>query len=39
MGGRGASSGMSAKGYANLTPTEKKMVERVKKIWYNRHSK
>ena len=28
-----------AKGYANLTPTEKKMVERVKKIWYNRHSK
>lgn len=29
----------SAKGYANLTTAEKKMVERVKKIWYNRHSK
>lgn len=29
----------SAKGYANLTTKEKKMVERVKKIWYNRHSK
>lgn len=29
----------SAKGYANLTIKEKKMVERVKKIWYNRHSK
>lgn len=29
----------SAKGYANLTTEEKKMVERVKKIWYNRHSK
>lgn len=29
----------SEKGYAKLTPQEKKMVERVKKIWYNRHSK
>lgn len=29
----------SAKGYANLTTKEKKMVERVSKIWYNRHSK
>lgn len=27
------------KGYANLTTEEKKMVERVKKIWYNRRSK
>lgn len=29
----------STKGYANLTTEEKRMVERVKKIWYNRHSK
>lgn len=29
----------SVKGYANLTTAEKKMVERVKRIWYNRHSK
>lgn len=29
----------SAKGYANLTTEEKKMVEWVKKIWYNRRSK
>lgn len=29
----------SQKGYANLTTEEKKMVERVRKIWYNRHSK
>lgn len=29
----------SAKGYATLTIEEKKMVERVRKIWYNRHSK
>lgn len=29
----------SAKGYANLTTEEKKLVERVKKIWYNRRSK
>ena len=29
----------SAKGYANLTTEEKKMVERARKIWYNRHSK
>lgn len=29
----------SAKGCANLTTEEKKMVERVKKIWYNRRSK
>lgn len=29
----------SAKGYANLTTKEKKMVEQVSKIWYNRHSK
>ena len=29
----------SAKGYANLTPFEKNMVERVKKIWYNKHGK
>lgn len=29
----------SAKGYANLTTKEKKMVERISKIWYNRHSK
>ena len=29
----------SPKGYANLTPEEKKMVDRVRKIWYNRHSK
>lgn len=28
-----------AKGYANLTTEEKKMVARVKKIWYNRHGK
>lgn len=26
----------SAKGASNLTPEEKKMVERVKQIWYNR---
>lgn len=29
----------SAKGYANLTTEEKKMVEWVKKVWYNRRSK
>jgi len=29
----------SEKGFSNLTTEEKKMVERVKKIWYNRHSK
>ena len=29
----------SAKVYANLTTEEKKMLERVKKIWYNRRSK
>ena len=29
----------SVKGYANLTTKEKRMVEQVKKIWYNRHSK
>lgn len=29
----------SEKGYANPTTEEKKMVERVNKIWYNRHSK
>lgn len=29
----------SSKGYANLTTAEKKMVERVKRIWYNRRSK
>lgn len=29
----------SAKGFANLTTEEKKMVERVKRVWYNRHSK
>lgn len=29
----------SAKGFANLTTKEKKMVERVKRMWYNRHSK
>ncbi len=29
----------SAKGYANLSTEEKKMVERVENIWYNRHSK
>lgn len=29
----------TAKGYANLTAKEKKMIERVKRIWYNRHSK
>lgn len=29
----------SAKGFANLTTEEKKMVDRVKRIWYNRHSK
>lgn len=29
----------SAKGFANLTTEEKKMVERVKRMWYNRHSK
>ena len=28
----------SAKGYANLTTEEKKMVARVKNIWYNRAS-
>lgn len=29
----------SEKGFSNLTSEEKEMVERVKKIWYNRHSK
>lgn len=29
----------SAKGYARLTTEEKKMVERVRKIWYNKHGK
>ena len=29
----------SAKGYANLTSAENRMVDRVRKIWYNRHSK
>lgn len=29
----------SKKGFANLTTEEKKMVARVKRIWYNRHSK
>lgn len=29
----------STKGYANLTTEEKKMVARVKRIWYNRRSK
>lgn len=29
----------SEKGYANLTTEEKKIVERIKRIWYNRHSK
>ena len=29
----------STKGYANLTPEEKKMVASVKRIWYNRRSK
>lgn len=29
----------SKKGYAKLTTKEKKMVERIKRIWYNRHSK
>ncbi|WOC74842.1 hypothetical protein RX717_12770 [Intestinibacillus sp. NTUH-41-i26] len=28
-----------AKGYAKLTSKEREMVERVKKIWYNRHNK
>ncbi|MCD8376754.1 MAG: hypothetical protein LUD69_07400 [Oscillospiraceae bacterium] len=28
----------SQKGFSNLTTDEKKMVERVQKIWYNRHS-
>ncbi len=29
----------STKGYENLTTEEKKMVARVKRIWYNRRSK
>lgn len=29
----------SKKGSANLTPQEKNMVERIRRIWYNRHSK
>lgn len=29
----------SAKGYANLTTEEKKMVARVRKLWYNRSGK
>ncbi len=29
----------SAKGSANLTPEEKKMVARVRRLWYNRRSK
>ncbi len=29
----------SPKGFSNLTPEEKKMVDRVKEIWYNRRSK
>ena len=29
----------SARGFANLTAEEKKMVERVRKIWYNKHGK
>ncbi len=29
----------SSKGYSNLTTEEKKMVERVNRIWYNKHSK
>lgn len=29
----------SPKGYAKLTTDEKKMVERVRRIWYNRNSK
>ena len=29
----------SGKGFSGLTVEEKKMVDRVKTIWYNRHSK
>lgn len=29
----------SAKGAANLTTEEKKMVDRVRKVWYNRNSR
>lgn len=29
----------SAKGFANLTTEETKMVARVRKLWYNRHNK
>ena len=29
----------TAKGYAHLTPEEKRMVDRVRRIWQNRHSK
>ena len=29
----------SPKGYANLTPQEKRMVDRVQKAWQNRHGK
>lgn len=29
----------SAKGYARLTPKEKKMVDEVKRIWYNQNGK
>lgn len=29
----------SAKGSASLTPEEKRMVDRVRRLWYNRHSK
>lgn len=33
------SEGDSSKGYANLTPKEKKMVEKVQELWYNRNNK
>lgn len=29
----------SKKGFANLTAEEKAMIERVRKLWYNRRSK
>lgn len=35
MGGRGSSRGISDKGASKLTLGEKRMVERVRRIWYD----
>ncbi len=37
--GYGHNENDSPKGFSNLTTEEKKMVERVRKIWYNRHNR